>query len=301
MKAYYNDIFVLPLPDGHRFPMRKYRLLRERLLENGILPEHDFIIAEAATDDDILRCHTRDYLEKVKTGTLSRKEIVRIGFPWSPELVERSRRSSGATICATRTALDEGVAVNLAGGTHHAGRDFGAGYSVFCDSAIAARAMQAEGLVGKVAVIDCDVHQGNGTADTTRDDPTIYTFSIHGERNYPFRKIDSDLDIGLADDTGDEEYLETLEIAVERILYGFEPDLVIYQSGADPFIGDKLGKLALTREGLAERDRLVLDMCRAEGLPVAVTMGGGYAENVDDIVDIHLQTVKIASEYNKTH
>lgn len=301
MKAYYNDIFVLPLPDGHRFPMRKYRLLRERLLEKGILPEHDFIIAEAATDKDILRCHTRDYLEKVKTGTLSRKEIVRIGFPWSPELVERSRRSSGATICATRTALDEGVAVNLAGGTHHAGRDFGAGYSVFCDSAIAARAMQAEGLVGKVAVIDCDVHQGNGTADTTRDDPTIYTFSIHGERNYPFRKIDSDLDIGLADDTGDEEYLETLEIAVERILYGFEPDLVIYQSGADPFIGDKLGKLALTKEGLARRDRLVLDMCRAEGLPVAVTMGGGYAENVDDIVDIHLQTVKIASEYNKTY
>lgn len=297
MKAYYNDIFVLSLPDGHRFPMSKYRLLRERLLGEHIIAEQDFIIPKGASDVQILRCHSVDYLEKVKNGTLSRKEIVRIGFPWSPELVERSRRSSGATICASRTALDEGVAVNLAGGTHHAGVDFGAGYSVFCDSTIAARAMQAEGLVERIAVIDCDVHQGNGTADTTRDDPTIYTFSIHGERNYPFRKIDSDLDIGLANNTGDAEYLETLEIAVERILYSFEPDLVIYQSGADPFVDDKLGKLALSKKGLAQRDRLVLDMCRAEDLPVAVTMGGGYAENVDDIVDIHAETVRIASEY----
>lgn len=297
MKAYYNDIFVLPLPDGHRFPMPKYRLLRERLLREHIIAEGDFVIPEGASDEQILRCHSVDYLEKVKNGTLSRKEIVRIGFPWSLELVERSRRSSGATICASRTALVEGVAVNLAGGTHHAGVDFGAGYSVFCDSAIAARAMQVEGLVEKVAVIDCDVHQGNGTADTTRDDPTIYSFSIHGERNYPFRKIDGDLDIGLANNTGDAEYLETLEVAIERILYSFEPDLVIYQSGADPFVGDKLGKLALSKEGLAQRDRLVLDMCRAEGLSVAVTMGGGYAENVDDIVAIHAETVRIASEF----
>jgi len=297
MKAFYNDIFVLPLPDGHRFPMSKYRLLREHLIRENILPEANFIIPDAATDEEILRCHSAEYLEKVKNGTLSRKEILRIGFPWSMELVERSRRSSGATICAARTAVDEGVAVNLAGGTHHAGVDFGAGYSVFCDSGIAARAMQVEGLAEKIAVIDCDVHQGNGTANVTRDDPTIFTFSIHGERNFPFRKIDSDLDIGLADNTGDEDYLETLEIAVERVLYHFQPDLVIYQSGADPFIGDKLGKLALTKEGLARRDRLVLEMCRSEGLPVAVTMGGGYAENVEDIVDIHAQTVRIASEF----
>lgn len=297
LKAYYNDVFVLPLPGGHRFPMTKYRKLRERLGQEQIVAENNFIIPDGATDEQILRCHTSDYLEKVKTGTLSRKEIVRIGFPWSGELVERSRRSSGATICAARTALSEGVSVNLAGGTHHAGRDFGAGYSVFCDSGIAARALQAEGLVDKVAVIDCDVHQGNGTADVTRGDDSIFAFSIHGEKNFPFRKIDGDLDIGLANGTCDDEYLETLEIALERILYTFQPDLVIYQSGADPFVGDKLGKLALTKAGLARRDRMVLAMCRADGLPVAVTMGGGYADDVDDIVDIHFRTVAIAREF----
>lgn len=297
MKAYYNDIFVLPLPDGHRFPMSKYRLLRERIIVEKILPEDNLLIPDAATDEQILRCHSPEYLNKVKNGTLERREITRIGFPWSPELVERSRRSSGATICAARTALSDGVSANLAGGTHHAGRDFGAGYSVFCDSGIAARAMQAEGLAERIAIIDCDVHQGNGTADVTRGDPTIFTFSIHGERNFPFRKVNGDLDIGLPDNTADEDYLETLQIAVERILYMFHPDLVIYQSGADPFVGDKLGKLALTKDGLACRDRLVLGMCRAEDIPVAVTMGGGYAEDVADIVDIHAQTIRIASEF----
>lgn len=297
MKAYYNDIFVLPLPEGHRFPMSKYRLLRERIITEKILPEENLLIPDAASDEQILRCHTEEYLGKVKTGTLTRQEITRIGFPWSLELVERSRRSSGATICAARTALSEGVSANLAGGTHHAGRDFGAGYSVFCDSGIAARAMQAEGLAERIAIIDCDVHQGNGTADVTQEDSSIFTFSIHGERNFPFRKIHGDLDIGLGDNTGDEEYLETLEIAIERILYTFNPDLVIYQSGADPFAGDKLGKLALSKEGLAKRDRLVLEMCRSENLPVAVTMGGGYAEDVNDIVDIHAQTIRSASEF----
>ncbi len=297
MKAFYNDIFVLPLPEGHRFPMSKYRLLRESIITEKILPEENLLIPDAASDEQILRCHTEEYLGKVKTGTLTRQEITRIGFPWSLELVERSRRSSGATICAARTALSEGVSANLAGGTHHAGRDFGAGYSVFCDSGIAARAMQAEGVAERIAIIDCDVHQGNGTADVTQEDSSIFTFSIHGERNFPFRKIHGDLDIGLADNTGDEEYLETLEIAIERILYTFNPDLVIYQSGADPFAGDKLGKLALSKEGLAKRDRLVLEMCRLENIPVAVTMGGGYAEDVNDIVDIHAQTIRIASEF----
>ncbi|MGB7342299.1 MAG: histone deacetylase [Phototrophicaceae bacterium] len=297
MKAYYNDVFVLPLPDGHRFPMTKYRRLRERLISEQVLPEVSLIIPDAATDEDILRCHDSGYLSRVKNGTLDRKEIVRIGFPWSVELVERSRRSSGATICAARTALSEGVSANLAGGTHHAGRDFGAGYSVFCDSGIAARALQAEGLIEKVAVIDCDVHQGNGTADVTQGDDSIFTFSIHGERNFPFRKIAGDLDIGLADGTGDAEYLQTLEIAIDRILNVFQPDLVIYQSGADPFIGDKLGKLSLTKAGLAARDQMVLERCRAEGLPVAVTMGGGYAKDVEDIVDIHLETIRIAASF----
>jgi acetoin utilization deacetylase AcuC-like enzyme len=299
MKAYYTDIFVLPLPEGHRFPMNKYRLLRERLISEGVLSETDLIVPEQASEEDILRCHDAGYFERIKTGTASRQEMLRIGFPWSEQMVERSRRSSGATIAAAITALSEGVSANLAGGTHHAGRDFGGGYSVFCDSAIAARALQTRGLVEKVAVIDCDVHQGNGTADICRDDPSIFTFSIHGERNFPFRKINGNLDIGLADGTGDEDYLETLEIALERIFASFQADLVIYQSGADPFIGDKLGKLALSKEALARRDRMVMEKVQSEGLPVAVTMGGGYAEKVDDIVDIHLQTIKIAAEFAK--
>lgn len=297
MKAYYTDVFVLPLPAGHRFPMAKYRLLRERLIETVTLHPEDLLIPDAATDNDILRCHDAAYLHRVKTGTLSRQEIVRIGFPWSEGLVERSRRSSGATICAAMSALENGVSANLAGGTHHAGRDFGAGYSVFCDSAIAARALQAQGLVQQVVIIDCDVHQGNGTADICHDDSSIFTFSIHAERNYPFRKIAGDLDIGLPENTDDDTYLSILEIALERVLSLTAPDLAIYQSGADPFIGDKLGKLALSKDGLARRDRLVMEMLRAEQIPVAVTMGGGYAENVDDVVDIHLKTIQIAAKY----
>jgi len=297
MKAYYSDVFVLPLPEGHRFPMRKYRMLRERIVAEGILPAENLLVPDAATDEQILRCHTAEYLGKIKTGTLTRQEILRIGFPWSLEMVERSRRSSGATICAARTALSDGVSANLAGGTHHAGRSFGAGYSVFNDSMIAARDLQAAGLVERIAIIDCDVHQGNGTADIARDDPTIFTFSLHGERNFPFRKIPGTLDIGLHDGTGDDEYLETLEIAIERILGVFQPDFVIYQSGADPYVGDRLGKLSLSKAGLATRDRLVLSFCREEGLPVAVSMGGGYADDVREIVDIHLQTIRIAAEY----
>ncbi len=297
MIAYYGDHFVLPLPDGHRFPMSKYALLRQRIVDTNTLTPGSLRVPDGATDEEILRAHLPEYLDKVKFGTLSSKEVRRIGFPWSPELVERSRRSSGSTISACRTAISEGVSANLAGGTHHACPDHGEGYSVFNDSTIAARAMQVEGLVEKVVVIDCDVHQGNGTAACTKDDASIYTFSIHGEKNFPFRKIPSDLDIGLPDNTADQEYLETLEIAVERILYLEQPDLVIYQSGADPYIHDKLGKLSLTKQGLAQRDRLVLELCYTERIPVAVTMGGGYAKQVDDIVDIHLQTIQIAAEF----
>lgn len=297
MIAYYCDHFVLPLPDEHRFPMSKYSRLRQRIMETDTLSSDCLQVPDGATDEDILRAHTSDYLNKIKNGTLSSKEIRRIGFPWSEQLVERSRRSSGGTISACRTALTDGVSANLAGGTHHACSDHGEGYCVFNDSAIAARAMQAEGLAPKIVVIDCDVHQGNGTAAITEGDSSIYTFSIHGEKNFPFRKISGDLDIGLPNDLSDEDYLDTLQIAVERILYLQQPDLVIYQSGADPYIGDKLGKLSLTKQGLAQRDRLVLGMCHRERIPVAVTMGGGYAEEVNDIVDIHLQTIQIAGEF----
>lgn len=299
MIAYYCDHFVLPLPEGHRFPMRKYSRLRERIIETHTLSPDCLHVPDGATDADLLRVHTLEYLEKVKYGTLSDKEIRRIGFPWSPQLVERSRRSSGGTIAACRTALLDGVSANLAGGTHHAGSDHGEGFCVFNDSAVAARTMQAEGRATKIAIIDCDVHQGNGTASITSGDRSIFTFSIHGEKNFPFRKFNSDLDIGLPDGTGDEEFLTMLGIAIERILYLQRPDLVIYQSGADPYVGDRLGKLSLSKDGLANRDRLVLGMCHEERIPVAVTMGGGYATQVDDIVDIHLQTIQIAKEFQQ--
>lgn len=294
MKAYYIDDFVLPLPPEHRFPMAKYSRLSQRVKASGIA---ELCIPDAATDEQILRCHDLDYLNKVKTGDLSRQEVRRTGFPWSPKMLERSRRSVGATIGACQSALNDGVAVNLAGGTHHACTDHGEGFCIFNDSAIAARELQASGTVQRVVIIDCDVHQGNGTAQITAGDPTIFTFSIHGEKNFPFRKFPSDLDIGLPDGTEDDDYLEMVEEGVKRALFLANADLAIYISGADPYKHDRLGKLAITKAGLAARDRLVLSLLQAAGLPVAVTMGGGYAANIDDIVDIHFETVQIASNY----
>lgn len=295
MKAFYADHFVLPLPEGHRFPMAKYARLRQRVVEDGIIAPHDLLVPPAATDEELLRCHDRDYVERVKAGLLTHRELLRIGFPWSPQMVERSRRSSGATIAAARAALSEGCAANLAGGTHHAGRDHGEGYCVFNDAPIAIRALQAEGLIRRAIVIDCDVHQGNGTADICRDDPTIFTLSIHGERNFPFRKVAGDMDIGLPDGTSDAEYLDTLAYALERALFLAQPEFAVYVSGADPFEGDKLGKLSLSKEGLRRRDEMVFNALLERRIPVAVAMGGGYAANVDDIVDIHAQTIRAAA------
>lgn len=300
MKAYYSDHFVLPLPDGHRFPMRVYSRVRQCILEEGIIPPENMLVPDAATDEQILRAHDADYLERVQSGTLTEKEIRRIGFPWSPQMVERSRRSSGGTMGTCRAALQEGIAVNLAGGTHHACRDHGEGFCVFNDSAIAARAMQAERLARRVVIIDCDVHQGNGTAQILAGDSTVFTFSIHGEKNFPFRKFPSDLDIGLEDGAGDAVYLDMLEVGVERALALSHADLAIYLAGADPYEGDRLGRLSLTMDGLAARDRLVLDLCQRAGVPVAVTMAGGYAPNVEDIVAIHVETVRIAAEFARS-
>lgn len=297
MKCFYADHFVLPLPEGHRFPMQKYSRLRARLLADGIVRQEDLHVPPAATDEELLRCHDADYLTRAWAGALTPAEIRRIGFPWTPEMIERSRRSSGATIMAARAALSgDGIAANLAGGTHHAYRDHGEGFCVFNDSAVVARAMQAEGLVRRVVVLDCDVHQGNGTADITRGDPTIYTFSIHGEKNFPFRKIDGDLDIGLPDGTTDTIYLEMVYEGARRAIAASGADLALYIAGADPFSGDRLGKLNISKEGLAERDHIILDLCAAAGLPVAIAMGGGYARDIDDIVDIHANTIRIASE-----
>lgn len=296
MKAFYCDHFVLPLPEGHRFPMQKYSLLREALLSTRTLAPSDLLVPEAATDEQILRAHTSEYWHKVKNGLLCEKEVRRIGFPWSPQLVERSRRSVGGTISACRVALTDGVAVNLAGGTHHAFSNFGAGFCVLNDVAIAARTMCAESHAKQIVILDCDVHQGDGTAAILSTDEDIFTFSLHGARNFPFHKQQSDLDIELEDNTGDEQYLVALRTGLEYALDLSAPALAIYLAGADPYVGDRLGKLAVSQEGLAERDQIVLKMCHSRHIPVAVVMAGGYASQIEKIVEIHLATVRAAAE-----
>ncbi|HEX6900035.1 MAG TPA: histone deacetylase [Thermoanaerobaculia bacterium] len=297
MKAFYADHFVLPLPEGHRFPMEKYRLLRERVVAEGVVAPEDLIVPHAATDEEILRAHDPEYLRRVQGGEMERAEMRRIGFPWSPAMVERSRRSAGGTIEASRAALEDGAAVNLAGGTHHAFRDRGEGYCVFNDAAIAARLLQAEGSARRIVVIDCDVHQGNGTASIFRDDQTVFTFSIHGRNNFPFHKEVSDLDVELEDGTADEAYLAALEAGLDRALAAARADFAIYVSGADPHERDRLGRLKVSRAGLLARDRLVLRRCGRLALPVAVVMAGGYNVDVAETVAVHLQTVREASLY----
>ena len=296
VKVFYSDHFVLPLPEGHRFPMKKYSMLRERVERSGICKNGELRAPHAVTDEEILRAHNPGYLEKVVAGTLTDQEMRRIGFPWSQRMVERSRRASGGTLDAARIALSEGIATNLAGGTHHAFADRGEGFCVLNDSAIAARALLAEGLVEKVVVLDTDVHQGNGTAAIVRGDDRVFTFSIHGAKNYPFHKEKSDLDAPLPDGASDDAFLLALGERLERVLDLEDWSLAIFLAGADPFEGDKLGRLRVTKSGLAERDRMVLEGCRERDIPVAVTMAGGYAREVEDTVDIHFQTVKRASD-----
>ena len=296
MKVFYSDHFVLPLPEDHRFPMVKYSMLRERVARDGICGPGELSTPRAVTDEEILRAHAPDYLKRVASGTLTEKEVRRIGFPWSEKMVERSRRASGGTLAACLAALDEGFAANLAGGTHHAFSDRGEGYCVLNDSAIAARAVQAAGLAERVVVIDTDVHQGNGTAAILHGDPTVFTFSIHGAKNFPFHKEESNLDTPLPDGAGDTEFLATLERGLEVALDAADASLAIYLAGADPFEGDRLGRLSVTKSGLAERDRIVLETCRERGIPVALTMAGGYASEVEDTVDVHFQSIRRAAD-----
>ncbi|MFM8677861.1 MAG: histone deacetylase [Burkholderiaceae bacterium] len=295
MDAFYSDRFVLPLPAGHRFPMEKYQLLRERIGQT--LPEIRLLEPEPLTDEALAVAHSPDYIRRLVGGDLSRKEMMAIGFPWSPEMVERSRRSAGATVMACRAAFRDGVGINLAGGTHHAYRDRGEGFCCFNDAVVAARLMQREGLATKCLVIDLDVHQGNGTAAMTRDDSTIFAFSMHAAENYPFVKERSDLDIELPDGTDDAMYLESLRAALIQIRTQFLPSLVIYLAGADPFCDDRLGRLALTKDGLLARDRQVLEFVRGLGVPIAIAMAGGYGRTIQDTVDIHFQTVNCALQY----
>jgi len=296
MQIFYGDHHPVPLPDGHPFPIDKYARLRTRVEAGRLVPPERLQPAPPATPEQLLSVHDPEYVQRVAYGQLSPRELRRIGFPWSPELYRRSIHSVGGTIAAARSALDTGLGINLAGGTHHAGRAHGAGFCVFNDVMVAIRTLQAEGRARRVAVIDCDVHQGDGTAELAAGDDTVFTMSIHGANNFPVRKKRSDLDVALPNGTDDQAYLAALGPAVERALGPTPPDLVFYLAGADPFEGDRFGRLALSKRGLSRRDRLVLGACRGRRLATTVVMAGGYAEDLDDIVDIQTETVRIAVE-----
>lgn len=307
MQVFYATQFVLPLPPGHRFPMAKYQLLRERLpaeVEAVQLRQ-----AAPASSGELALAHEPGYIQAIAAGTIAPRAMREIGFPWSEAMVERARRSVGATVCAARAALQEGVAANIAGGTHHAASGKGSGFCVFNDAAVAARLMQAEhgrqparlATAGadplRVAVIDLDVHQGNGTASIFRGDDSVFTLSLHGARNFPFRKEPGDLDVELPDGCGDDEYLQALELALAQLERRFAPGLVIYLAGADPHEGDRLGRLKLTWSGLQARDRRVFEWAWQRRVPLAMCMAGGYGVRIEDTVRVQLNTFAIASEY----
>ncbi len=295
MKAFYTDHYVLPLPLGHRFPMEKYSQLRDLV---NTLEGMELIEAPPISDTQILYAHDPSYLMKVIQGSLSPQEQREIGFPWSPQMVERSRRSAGATLAAAKIALDEGVSANLAGGTHHAYRQRGSGFCVFNDSAITARALQKEIHPKlKVAIVDLDVHQGNGTAAILQHDSSIFTLSIHGENNFPFQKETSDLDIGLENGCSDKQYLDALDQALSMMHDQFKPDFIIYLAGADPHEGDRLGKLKVTQAGMRLRDEQVFQYGQDHQIPIAFSMAGGYGKEIDSTVRIHFQTIQIALHF----
>ena len=275
--------------------MRKYSLLRESVAAQ--LPHVNFEEAPHTSDGVLALAHHPNYIHRVTSGALTESEQKQIGFPWSPEMVERSRRATGATIAACRAAIEDGVAVNLAGGTHHAHADYGQGFCVFNDAAVAARLMQAERRVSRVAIIDLDVHQGDGTASILARDESVFTLSMHGERNYPFTKANSDLDIALPDETGDQEYMAQLDGALNKMFERFSPQLLIFLAGADPFEGDRLGRLSLSMEGMAARDTAVMQAAKQYQLPVAIAMAGGYGRTIEDTVAVHTQTISIAFDH----
>lgn len=299
MKAFYTDHFVLPLPSGHRFPMEKYSKLRNLVSD---LAGVELLEAPAASDTQILYAHDPQYLINIIGGHLSASEQREIGFPWSEKMVERSRRSAGATVAACKTSLTEGVSVNLAGGTHHAYRDMGSGFCVFNDSAIAARALQKEmNPKLKVAIIDLDVHQGNGTASILQNDHSIFTLSIHGEKNFPFKKEVSDLDYGLPDECDDQAYLQALTHCLDELDSRFKPDCLIFLAGADPHVDDRLGRLNISSEGMRLRDETVLGFALERKLPIALSMAGGYGKEIASTVNIHFQTIKTALQFQQKY
>ena len=304
MKAFYATQFVLPLPPGHRFPMGKYQRLRDRLAQEcpGLVLDQ----AEPTADADLALAHAPAYIEAVARGTLTPRAQREIGFPWSEAMAERARRSVGASVEAARVAQREGVAANLAGGTHHASADAGSGYCVFNDIAVAARVLQREQIAERqltrpprVAVIDLDVHQGNGTASIFAGDDSVFTLSIHGEKNFPFRKVAGDLDVGLPDGTGDAAYLDAVDLALVELDSRFRPDAVFYLAGADPHEGDRLGRLKLTYDGLIARDLRVFDWAWRRRLPLALSMGGGYGHDIGTTVQVQINTFGVALQYRQ--
>ncbi len=304
MKAFYATQFVLPLPPGHRFPMGKYQRLRDRLAQEcpGLVLDQ----AEPTADADLSLAHAPAYIDAVARGTLTPRAQREIGFPWSEAMAERARRSVGASVQAARVAQREGVAANLAGGTHHASADAGSGYCVFNDIAVAARVLQREQMAERqltrpprVAVIDLDVHQGNGTASIFAGDDSVFTLSIHGEKNFPFRKVAGDLDVGLPDGTGDAAYLDALDLALVELDSRFRPDAVFYLAGADPHDGDRLGRLKLTYDGLIARDLRVFDWAWRRRLPLALSMGGGYGHDIGTTVQVQINTFGVALQYRQ--
>lgn len=295
LKAFYSDHFVLPLPSGHRFPMEKYSQLRDLVSK---LPKVELVEVPSATDTQILFAHDPSYLHKVIKGQLIPDEQKEIGSPWSEKMVERSQRSAGATIAAAKTAMKEGVSGNLAGDTHHAYRNIGSGFCVFNDSAIAARTLQKEvNPKIKVAIIDLDVHQGNGTASILQNDSTIFTLSIHGENNFPFKRETSDLDLGLADECDDQTYLTSLANSLDQLESRFQSNFVIYLAGADPHEGNRLGRLKITKEGMKLRDEMVFQYAIDRQIPLAFSMAGGYGKEIQSTIEIHFQTIQTALDY----
>src|SRR5256714_7900652 len=300
LTAYYNSMRVSYTPryyadigEGHVFPIRKFEMVRDRLLSEGTLRPSDLIEPQPASIEDVLLVHTEDYVRRLRAGALTTREIRRLGLPWSKALVRRSFLAAAGTVNAARFALEDGVGSNLAGGTHHAFPDHGEGFCVLNDVAVAIRLLQRDRLIRRAAVVDLDVHQGNGTASIFAGDREVFTLSMHGAKNYPLFKIPSTLDVELADGTADDEYLETLARNLPHV-FAHKPEIVFYLGGADPFVGDKLGRLALTVNGLRARDEMVLGVCRARGVPAATVMSGGYAEDINDTVEIHCNTIRAA-------
>ena len=295
MQVFYTPRYYADIGAGHIFPIRKFELVKDKLLSDGTLSPSEIIEPEPASVDDVLLVHTEDYIYRLRTGTLTSKEIRRLGLPWSESLVRRSFYAVGGTIAASLAALDDGFASNLAGGTHHSFADRGEGFCVLNDVAIAIRTLRKRGLARRVAIVDCDVHQGNGTATIFADDEETFTFSMHGANNYPLFKAHSTLDVELEDGTTDETYLDTLAQSLPAVFAG-NPDVVFYLAGADPYEGDKLGRLAVSLNGLRRRDVYVLQECFDREVPVVTVMSGGYGKDINDTVEIHCNTIRMVKE-----